>query len=146
MSLSSFIRERVVGDVIFDKRGIIEAEASTTLDKVLADLSLHNIRAVPIYKQKHDAGAKTYLGIVTAFDIISLIAFGTQEDDEKKRTFTSDVDYTTTTAEEIVGKLTQENKQVWLFECPDSLYSLCEAFGKGVHRYIMPKLCLKKCI
>lgn len=134
-SVRQFLHERTVGEVIFEKSAVIEVPASTTIDKALEVMAEHNIRAVPVYTQKvHECGEKIYHGIVSTFDIVSLIAFSTVEGDEG---FRSDVDLQNTPLSDVIGQLSEEGKRVWLFEGPEEAYHLCEAFGKGVHRALV---------
>ena len=75
MSLAEFLRERSVADVIFEKHNVVEVASSEKLDKALALMAANNIRSVPVYSQKYEAGEKVYQGIISVFDIVSLVAF-----------------------------------------------------------------------
>lgn len=135
--VAAFLKERTVGDVIFDKNSVVEVSTETPLDQVLSVLASNNLRSVPVYSQKYAGGDKIYQGLISTFDIVSLVAFSMNEEDNEERAFRSDVDFTSTPVSSVIGQLSEEGKKVWIFEGPDTLLHLCEAFGKGVHRALV---------
>jgi len=135
MSISEFLRERTIGDVIFEKNSVVDVEASTPLDKVLTLLAENQIRAMPVYSQKQDGGQKYYLGVISTFDIVSLVVFSTTEG--QRGHFHFDADFSKTSAGDVVQQRLGEGEKVWLFDGSDTLVTLCEAFGQGVYRGIV---------
>lgn len=130
--MSSWFREvcRVtVGDIVAEKRHIIDVEASTSIGDVLNILKEQNILAIPVYGRQGSwlgsggvdlvSNHKQYIGIVSIIDILIFILNGNPENILNHRIV------------DAIGS-TLESRSLWVEPASRPLYFALEQFCKGL--------------
>jgi len=152
-SLRSFVNSHHAAELAPKASKLISVEESTPIPQVLELLSSKSIRAVPVYKFL--AGSKKYIGIVSAYDIISYIAIsvtkairGEPSPSQSAPSGTSGY----TEASFSLDRFDQvpisdlftldvntsvENSSLWSLEPADTLATVIDYFAKGIHRVLV---------
>lgn len=121
-----------LGLLVYDKRDLVSVPATTTVDQALGIIQRENVLALPVTDaSKPDE----YVGIISIFDIMAYVAFGSFRVDE-----TSDQFQLFRSAEIPVVDLLSvhnESERIWTLNDTDPIQSCLEPMSKGVHRIIV---------
>ncbi|KAL5729646.1 hypothetical protein ACHQM5_002569 [Ranunculus cassubicifolius] len=140
-----WLREVKVGDVMVEKRRLVEVPYTATLADTINTLVANQIGSVPvaappghwigaggsmILESDKQTGAvrKHYIGMVTVFDILVHIADEGDDDLEKRMSVQ---------VSSIIGH-SLEGLSLWTMHPNTSVLDCMEVFSKGIHRALVP--------
>jgi len=119
------LNSTTLGQLVFDKRGLICIESDAPVSKALQLMKEHGLLSLFVTKNEQ------FTGIVSIYDIMTFVAFGAFRVD-------GTVTYTAldTPAGDIAGTH-EETRQVWCYEAAEPISATMEALSKGVHRVLV---------
>eukprot|EP00040_Diaphanoeca_grandis_P037208 m.241380 g.241380 ORF g.241380 m.241380 type:complete len:339 (+) comp33773_c2_seq1:215-1231(+) len=146
--MASMLSSATVGDVVADKRVLVDVSCKTSVADVLALLGRFSILSVPVYGDKGGwigsggvdvvIGNKQYIGVVSVLDIVVYLLNHSQTTAPDS----TDVDAARLTKAlsqpitAVIGS-TNESLTLWVEPASRSLLLACEQFCKGVHRALV---------
>jgi len=123
-----------LGLLVYDKRNLVHISKTNTVEEALFILQRENILALPIYDEEKES----YIHILTIFDIMTYVAFGSFKIDENEPDAYSVFKSAKIPVSELVFKpLHTEDEKVWIFNAEDNINKVLEPMSKGVHRVLV---------
>ncbi|OUZ99874.1 CBS domain [Macleaya cordata] len=145
------LRETKVGDLVSEKKRLVEVPYTATLAHTLNALVANNVVAVPVAappghwigaggsmileSDKHTGAVrKHYIGMLTMFDILAHIA----EDDQTDGGDGLDMDKRMSVPVCTIIGHSLEGLSLWTLNPNTSILDCMEVFSKGIHRALVP--------
>ena len=123
-----------LGLLVYDKRNLVHVTSTTTVEEALFLLQRENILALPVYDEQKE----TFTHILTIFDILTYVAFGSFKIDEKEPDAYEVFKSAKIPISELVFKpIHSEDAKVWVYNANDKICKVLEPMCKGVHRILV---------
>ncbi|GAB5353577.1 hypothetical protein AAMO2058_000047400 [Amorphochlora amoebiformis] len=151
--LETFLDGFKAKDLTKDKKDVYAIPMTATVEETLKELNKKNILSMPVIDKKKNK----YVGIVSISDIVIATCFnpcfakfakGKEAIDSLKREDMAKIveaSVLKSPVSDLVG-MTEETKNLWVFDEEEKLGKLAEFFSQGVHRALIKRLKGSPCL
>eukprot|EP00013_Stygamoeba_regulata_P028216 CAMPEP_0177652176 /NCGR_PEP_ID=MMETSP0447-20121125/12969_1 /TAXON_ID=0 /ORGANISM="Stygamoeba regulata, Strain BSH-02190019" /LENGTH=304 /DNA_ID=CAMNT_0019155361 /DNA_START=64 /DNA_END=978 /DNA_ORIENTATION=- len=129
----NFLSHRTVGELVFDKRKLIQVDSNDKVVDVCTKMMFENIRSCPVYNSEK----KEYVGVVDMMDVIIPLAFTNYfENQTVEQAQFSAYKALSTSVGDIVG-LNPEGSRLWIYEGVTPIIETLRPLALGIHRVLV---------
>ena len=126
------VRDTLIRDIITHSPEIISVKRSETVGQALQRLVEEHISVLGVL----DDGGDCFIGLITAFDIMTYIALAGYKEDEEPSEIKAKHTLETPVGD-VTGVFHSETNRIWSFEEDMPIVKVLEPMSKGVHRTVI---------